>query len=98
MLSTLSVENAVSVHYGKVTSFPIGTFTRQFNRLRRRNSGIRKNSGAFERRNLRNSYEFRYEHVELLPGNSLFRGGDVRQHFVGRLSRAQSRQKLAIGQ
>jgi hypothetical protein len=38
MLSTLSVESAVSVHYGKVTSFPIGTFTRQFNRLRRRNS------------------------------------------------------------
>ncbi|QDS88943.1 hypothetical protein EC9_31390 [Rosistilla ulvae] len=42
LLSTFSVENAVTFGYGAVTTSPIGTFTRQFNRLRRRTSSGRK--------------------------------------------------------
>jgi len=39
LLSTLSVENAVTFDYGVVTNSPIGTFTQLFNRLHRRTSG-----------------------------------------------------------
>ncbi len=38
LLSTFSVENAVTIGYGAVTDSPIGTFTRQFNRRHRRTS------------------------------------------------------------
>jgi hypothetical protein len=38
LLSTLSVENAVTINYGEVTTSPIRTFTRLFNRLHRRTS------------------------------------------------------------
>ncbi len=36
LLSTLSVENAATINYGEVTTSPIGTSTRPFNRLHRR--------------------------------------------------------------
>jgi len=39
LLSTLSVENAVTFNYGDVTNSPAGTFTQLFNRLHRRTSG-----------------------------------------------------------
>jgi len=40
LLSTLSVENAVTVDYGAVTDSPTGTFTWRFNRLHRRTSSV----------------------------------------------------------
>ena len=40
LLSTLSVENAVTFDYGVVTNAPVGTFTQLFNRLHRRTSGV----------------------------------------------------------
>ena len=40
LLSTLSVENAVTIDYGAVTNSPIGTYTRLFNRLHRRTSHL----------------------------------------------------------
>ena len=42
----LFFENAVTISYGAVTDSPIGTFTRQFNRLHRRTSYRRQTVGA----------------------------------------------------